>query len=124
MNESAHEQPITMDELLGRCMGELQFAHNILESFLESCPDQLEQIRSEIRTGDTEMLAQKVHRLKGTAATVAARPLRQSLEALELLVRNEAECSADALQQQLEVAVTEFEKVGVYVQNELLKSPD
>ena len=119
MNPSESVEPVTLDELMGRCMGELEFARNILESFVESCPEQLEQIRVEIENGDTDSLARQVHRLKGTAATVAARPLRESLETLELLIKDDPENGSDALQKQLEVAVTEFERVGEFVQSQL-----
>ena len=120
MNQFDCDTPITVDELMSRCMGELDFARNILQSFVESCPEQLEQIRLGIENGDAASLARMVHRLKGTAATVAARPLRQSLEELESLIRNESGSDAKALQQQLDVAVSEFEKVGVFVQSDLL----
>ena len=55
--ELAH--PVTLDELLHRCMGELQFAQNILQSFVDSCPGQLEDIRSDIDAGNLESLPQK-----------------------------------------------------------------
>ncbi|MGI9518005.1 MAG: Hpt domain-containing protein [Pirellulaceae bacterium] len=88
------DPPITFDELLARCMGDLEFSHNILHGFVVSSREQLDEITNDIAAGvDRLSTAKKVHRLKGTAATVAARPLRATLEELETLLR-EAQCDS------------------------------
>ncbi len=118
-----HNQPITLDELLERCMGELQFAQNILKSFLDCCHIQLDEIRAEIESGCPDALFRKIHRLKGTAATVAAQPLHASLERLEALVHSgsgKPEATRQLLDQ-FDQAVAEYDKVSRYVESELLK---
>jgi HPt (histidine-containing phosphotransfer) domain-containing protein len=121
MTESAH--PVSLDELLNRCLGELEFAAEILRSFLDSCPPQLEQIRHDIEGNATESLAKRVHRLKGTAATVAAGPLRRSLEKLESLARDEVPDQSARLHAQLDDAEQQFRRVSAWVQHRMSAPP-
>lgn len=113
------DQPVTLHELLGRCMGELDFAHNILQSFVVTGEQQLQAIREDIHTGQQAALARKIHRLKGTTATVAARPLHHSLENLELLART-APLEEESLLLQLENAMAEFRRVTEFVDSQVV----
>ena len=53
-------------------------------------------------------VAKKVHRLKGTAATVAARPLLDTLQELERLLRDADKPHSDNVDQLTEQAMQQF----------------
>ncbi len=113
------DRPITFEELLSRCMGELQFAQKVLENFVSTCEPQLEGLRLDLENRDWESLSRKVHRLKGTAATIAARPLRASLEQLEVLVHSDDSNRLDKTRQGIDLAASECERINRYVQSGL-----
>lgn len=79
--------PINVDELLTRCMGQLDFAQEILDDFMESCQRGIDNLRSldnpSANVTEIERLRAEAHRLKGTSATVAANQLADLFEELE-----------------------------------------
>ena len=110
------DRPITFEELLARCMGELEFAQKVLENFVSTCEPQLEGLRKDLESNNWEALSQKVHRLKGTAATIAARPLRESLEQLEDLVKSDDSTRTDKAREGIDFAAMECERINQYAQ--------
>ncbi len=68
---------------MSRCMGQLDFAQEILSDFLETCETGLSKIRESGSQSDIESLRATAHRLKGTSATVAATNLTVMFEAVE-----------------------------------------
>ena len=76
-------QPIDVDQLMSRCMGQLDFAQEILRDFLETCETGLIKIRELGTDSDIESLRSTAHRLKGTSATVAAIQLSRIFEDVE-----------------------------------------
>lgn len=115
-------EPLLFDELLSRCMGETDFAKHILKDFLTSCSPLLDEIMSEPAEVDRTQMAKKIHRLKGTAATVGAKPFKESLLELEAILK---ECEEDAARlPELSGALVKcsgaFETVQIYIENELL----
>lgn len=111
------DRPITFEELLSRCMGELQFAQKVLENFMSTCEPQLDELRFDLKNRDWDGLSRKVHRLKGTAATIAARPLCASLERLEVLVRSDDSNRIEETRLGIEVAASECERISQFVQS-------
>lgn len=116
------DRPITFEELLSRCMGELQFAQKVLENFMSTCEPQLDELRLDLKNNDWNGLSRKVHRLKGTAATIAARPLCESLEQLEVLVRSNDSKRTERTRKGIELAASECERINQYVQSEVAGS--
>lgn len=110
-----NDRPITLEELLSRCMGELEFAQKVLENFVSTCEPQLEGLRKDLETSDWEALSRKIHRLKGTAATIAARPLRESLEQLEDLVKSDESTRSEKARQGIDFAAMECERINQFV---------
>lgn len=111
------DQPITVEELLARCMGDRDFSRSILDGFVSSSQPQLDEIALDIAEGaDPLLTAKKVHRLKGTAATVGAGRLRTTLEELEAILRNpEQTGSGDAGVDELaEQALVQFREVAEF----------
>ena len=79
--------PINVEELMKRCMGEIEFAQEILEDFLLTCERGIENLRQLDRDGlevkDIERMRSEAHRLKGTCATVAANHLSELFQEVE-----------------------------------------
>ncbi len=113
-------KPVSYPELLGRCMGEDQFARTVLRGFIESSPPQLKSIREDIARMDWDNLVRKIHRFKGTAATVAANPLRKTLETLEYTVREKASGWNEESVRTLDEAERELNRLMEYVQREIV----
>ena len=75
------------DELLDRCMGNLEFAERVLTKFQDRFGDQLEELESALAQEDAEQVALVAHRLKGESASVAALGLRDRAAEIERLGR-------------------------------------
>jgi HPt (histidine-containing phosphotransfer) domain-containing protein len=65
------------DELLARCMGNLQFAERILAIFQTRFEEDLVQLERTLAAEDAGAVASIAHRLKGASANAAA-PLLQA----------------------------------------------
>ncbi len=104
--------PLVFDELLARCMGEIDFAHSLLENFLNSCDDQINEISNSVESGSQDDLARQAHRFKGTAATLAAGPLRDVLAEIELLARQHPEPDAELELLLKQLVVNAQEEIG------------
>ncbi|HMO14799.1 MAG TPA: Hpt domain-containing protein [Pirellulaceae bacterium] len=88
--ESEHDAPIDRDELLKRCLGEADFALSIVEQFLDNWNRDYRQLEDTVAerlsTNNPLPLKQTAHRLRGTAATIAAKNLAHKLGQLEASV--------------------------------------
>ncbi len=120
MNSPPPPEPLKFDELLTRCMGEVEFAQKILREFLDSSEPLLDQIGSSIEQDSVQEAARTVHRLKGTAATVAAKPFLHALVELEQLLRSEETPQTVALNEKLNRSCLRFEEVKQYAEDCLL----
>ncbi|WP_345681791.1 response regulator [Novipirellula caenicola] len=68
--------PICKQEFLNRCMGDVTFAELLLQSFEQDSVARLEQIVSQVQTGDTAAIGETAHSLKGIAGILAAHELQ------------------------------------------------
>ena len=110
--------PLVFEELHARCLGEVDFAQSILDSFLATCGDQINEIANSVELGSREDVARSAHRFKGTAATVAAGPLRNVLEEIEVLARRQTQPDAESdsvLNQLVDKAREEIERLHQFI---------
>lgn len=112
--------PLTYSELLARCMGEADFAEKIIDDFLTSFQVLFADVETSIRENTLEELPAQIHRLKGTAATVAAKPLFQSLVEFESLLADTDNLVDRDLHASLAASRQCFEEVRQYAEVELL----
>ena len=75
------------DELLARCMGNASFAERVLAKFLDRCALDLEELTRAAESRDANAIAATAHRIKGAAANVAAKRLRERAAVIEDLGR-------------------------------------
>ena len=95
--ESSSPQVVNLEELLDRCMGNLDLAERALQKFQETFPQELEQLESALQIGDVKQLACVAHRIKGISANISAAGVLQAAAKLEELCS--AGCMRDVSEQ-------------------------
>jgi PAS domain S-box-containing protein len=65
------------DDFVGRVMGEMDLARNILEEFLRDIPSQFAALKEALESGDCAEIRRRAHSIKGVTATVSAPVLRE-----------------------------------------------
>ncbi len=81
------QEPPVLDfeELLERCMGNIEFAERVLAKFQQRLGEDLEELEKGLHAEDAPAIARVAHRLKGASANVAARGvLRRAVEIEQL----------------------------------------
>lgn len=77
--------------LLQRCLGDQALAHKLIGALVVRLPTELQSLVDAIHSSDWQVAARLAHRLKGTAANMAAAPLAEAAAKLE----SEARSSSD-----------------------------
>jgi PAS domain S-box-containing protein len=67
-------EPFSLAVAFQSCDGDAGLLREIIALFLETCPQQLAQMREALNHGDLESLASLAHTLKGAVGTFGARP--------------------------------------------------
>lgn len=112
-------EPLDYTVLINRCNGNTKLVDDVVAKFLQRTPDDLGQMAAEINSGNSEALAALAHRIKGAAATLAAEPLREQAEALEMTGRGGDLTNASQI---LELMKIRFDELAGYVQTRLAKA--
>jgi histidine phosphotransfer protein HptB len=81
---------LDVEDLLGRCLGNVEFAQRILGKFQERCDEDLEALEAAVCDGDGEAIARLAHRLKGASANASASGLRKHASEIEHAARHES----------------------------------
>ena len=79
--------PLDFDQLLARCLGNLEFAQRVLARFQDSFGEDLTRLEQELSSGNAEQVAGLAHRMKGAAANVGAVALARAAASVEELAR-------------------------------------
>jgi HPt (histidine-containing phosphotransfer) domain-containing protein len=89
-NPTDHE-PTCFDyeQLLARCMGNIEFAERVLDKFQQRFAGDLDELDRLLEARQSEGLARLAHRLKGASANVSAPRLQARAARLEELARAE-----------------------------------
>jgi HPt (histidine-containing phosphotransfer) domain-containing protein len=78
MNDSPCESAevvLDFEDLKSRCLGNMDLVERVLTKFAGQLDQDLDDLESAIRDGDAAQAAHFAHRIKGIAASVAARAL-------------------------------------------------
>jgi HPt (histidine-containing phosphotransfer) domain-containing protein len=78
------------EELLARCLGKWELAHRVLSRFRNQLLHDLSLLQQAVTAGDAGVIAKVAHRIKGAAANVSARDLRERAAELEDVARASA----------------------------------
>jgi len=79
------DAPYDSDELLYRCLGNQELARRVLRKFHSNFAGELSRMEACCEAGDLEEVKRLAHRLRGSAANVAARELSRLAAELEQL---------------------------------------
>ncbi|MEX0937410.1 MAG: Hpt domain-containing protein [Pirellulales bacterium] len=78
---------IDVNELLTRCLGNVEFAGRILAMFQDRCAADVAELQRALDIDDAETVARVAHRLKGACANAAALGLKTKASRLEQAAR-------------------------------------
>ena len=78
---------LDIDDLMARCLGNIEFAQRIIVKFQESGGESLTGLEEALAAEDTEAIARLAHRIKGSSANVSALGLRARAAELEQAAR-------------------------------------
>lgn len=92
MESETFEESALLDteELLARCMGNIEFAERLLAKFQGRLDEDLLELEAAMRVEDPDVIARVAHRIKGASANVAAHDLRKRAAEIEQLARDRA----------------------------------
>jgi HPt (histidine-containing phosphotransfer) domain-containing protein len=108
--ETRRAEVFVAHELLHRCLGKVDFALSILDRFLARLESDTEELRQAARAEDAEQISHVAHRLKGSAANVAAWRIHGVLTSMETLVHNDRLSEMSAAIEELEREISAFER--------------
>ena len=81
--DSPMQPPVDLDRLAQFTMGDPEFQLEVLETFLEDAPLQVQQVKDAIENEDFVTLARKAHQLKGASSTAAVRMMPEIARDIE-----------------------------------------
>lgn len=79
---------LDVEDLLARCLGNVEFAQRILAKFEQRCDEDLEELEKAVFGSDSESVARLAHRLKGASANASASRLQRHASEIERAARN------------------------------------
>ena len=88
-NDGDQLQPLKHEELLARCLGNLEFAERVLSTLQQGFADDLSVLEQHCGLGDPDNMARLAHRMKGASANAAAPRLHAETARIEDLARTE-----------------------------------
>lgn len=103
---------LDVEELLGRCMGNIQLAERVVAKFLQGFGAEVAQIEEGLAAEDAEQVVRLAHRLKGTAANVSALGLREQMAEIEMLGRQQRISEIPARLERLRSEWVRFEEAA------------
>ncbi len=100
---------INVDELLARCMGNVDIAERVLSKFQDCLSGDLTALEQGLKEQDTSSITQIAHRIKGASANVSAHTLYELASEIEQLGRAERIAEIPPGVEQLRTEWTRFE---------------
>jgi two-component system, sensor histidine kinase and response regulator len=100
------ERPVFDRDAFDRQLGgDAALAQEVLQMFIEDCPQRLADIRTAVEQGNADALRTAAHTLKGSAGYLAAAHVTDAAVLLEHIGRDGRMADARAALDQLEAAV-------------------
>lgn len=96
------------EDLLARCLGNMEFACKILGKFCQRCDEDLVALEQAVSDDDAESVARLAHRLKGASANASARTLQKHASEIERAARGKLLTEVPASMESLKRARTRF----------------
>ncbi len=77
------------DELVNRVLGDKTLANTIMEQFILDMHEQIKQLNRSLNTEDLSHFRRQVHKMKGAAANVGAKRLKELIDEIEKLIQQD-----------------------------------
>lgn len=87
MDRETQTSAFDYQELLDRCLGNIEFAERVLTKFQSRFDADLMELEQALDAKDADAVARVAHRLKGASATAAAGGIRHQAAEIEDLAR-------------------------------------
>jgi CheY-like chemotaxis protein len=84
---ASESQVFDLNELLTRVDDDRELVYELVQLFLEDCPQRIDTLQAALEHRDIEQLAQTAHTLKGSAGNICAQSLYEAARHLEMLAR-------------------------------------
>jgi HPt (histidine-containing phosphotransfer) domain-containing protein len=81
--------PIDLQELIERCMGNLELAERVLSKLQSRFDEDMARLEQALSAKDGQLIASIAHRLKGASANVAAHDLQKCAAEIEELANQD-----------------------------------
>ena len=108
-----------LDELEKSVGDDRSFVRELVETYLEDAPRQIETVREGIATGDVESTNRAAHTLKSTSATVGALGLSAMARELQTMTEIESTSATDLTEPEISALVEVIANEFVSVRDEL-----
>ena len=82
--EAQASAPVDIDDLLGRCLGRIDLAERILQTFQTALEGDLKKLEAAVSAFDANEIAHVAHRIKGASLAVSAHRLTECARSIEL----------------------------------------
>ncbi len=99
---------LDVEDLLARCLGNVEFADRILGKFQERCDEDVSALEKAVFDCDEESVARLAHRLKGASANASALGLQRHASEIERAARHDAFDDVPASMESLKQEWTRF----------------
>ncbi|MHC1741814.1 MAG: response regulator [Syntrophobacteraceae bacterium] len=86
---------VDVEEALERFGGDESLFEKVFTSLLDTFPNLIPELRDELKRGETQAAAMRVHTLKGVAGNLSAKPLFEAARELEQIIRDGQESSLE-----------------------------
>jgi len=103
----AHDAVVDVEDLLARCLGNIEFADHILSVFQERCAHDMDELAELVESRDLESAALVAHRMQGACANAAVRGMKTRASRLRAAA---VERSADDVRARYEELRKEWEQ--------------
>ncbi|MBN1911087.1 MAG: Hpt domain-containing protein [Pirellulales bacterium] len=87
MGQDTAKPVLDREDLLTRCLGNIEFAQRILSRFRERCAEDLASLEQAAQAGDADTAATLAHRIKGSAGNASALSMQAVAAAIEQAAR-------------------------------------
>lgn len=115
-NGEAAAVPLDLRAIHEASDGDMDFAKELLEVFIEDCRERLGHLAEGVRNADAEIVRREAHTIKGASANVGASGLRELAWAME---RTDPVASADSAARLLVELHQESERVKAFIMDYL-----
>jgi len=111
--------PVDVEAVLERCMGDMKVLEKVLGKFEEHLPETVKQLRSAVEEGEAKSVVRLAHAIKGAAANASAAKLQTLAAEIEQVAEF---ASLEKLRSQAESLAAEMKRCLAFVPSAMVKA--